>query len=421
MSGLGGLPHVRLLVTNAKRRRAAQGTRVLVEGYTVVGSHLPALTPVGHASLAWASSDEATETAAMTVFAGGSRAITLGYLTRVRRDTEGALHFVSERDYRSGEADAWYLRLTLAFGLSIGDDRDKLPPEDDGYVIRLLVGADDGPARTFNVHIDWNGDPELEPEQVLRSALDRLGGRVTLRTGHALDRPPSHGRGSGAMARSGLAVLVPCAVAIGAAPAGSTTATAERTAAGRCLSVPRPIVAALKSGLKAKARGRLGPLGPSGPVLRSPSREGSLRARTSSPRRCAASAWRPGLRTRERSEPAAVSSPASARRTPRLVLGVDLPASTLRAWGLTRARTATPLPAAAFSRPSEGGRWGNTPPNPGVPAAPEPTIHPTSAWLRRSEWPREESNLRPQIRSSGPSPGRPRPTEIILLVRGVSA
>ena len=67
MSALGASPHVRLLVTNAKRRRAAKGTSVLLEGYKVVGSHASALTPLGHPSLAWASSDEVTESAAVTV------------------------------------------------------------------------------------------------------------------------------------------------------------------------------------------------------------------------------------------------------------------------------------------------------------------------------------------------------------------
>ena len=170
---LGGLPHVRVLVSNAKRRRAARGARVLVEGYTEQGSHQAAPTTLGHPSLEWPSTrEDATVTGAVTVFAGASRPITLGYFVRVRVDTEGALHYVRERDYRSGEADAWYLKLTI--GLDIADDRDKLPPVDDGYVFRLLVGADDGAARTFEVHLDWDGNPDLEPDEVLRSALDHL-------------------------------------------------------------------------------------------------------------------------------------------------------------------------------------------------------------------------------------------------------
>ena len=170
-SQLGGLPHVRLLVSNSRRRRAAKDARVLFEGYMVVAAHAAELTTLGHPSLEWPSASDA-DAGAVTIFGGGARPITLGYFVRVRVDTEGALHYVRERDYRSGEADAWYLKLTI--GLDINDDRDKLAPYDDGYLIRLLVGADDGAARTFNVRIDWNGDPEQSPQEVLKSALDRL-------------------------------------------------------------------------------------------------------------------------------------------------------------------------------------------------------------------------------------------------------
>jgi hypothetical protein len=189
------MPHVRLLVVNAKRRRAAHGARVLVEGYTARGSHAPALTTLGHPSLDWPSAPETASTAAVTVFAGGARPITLGYFIRVRRDAEGFLmrptvhieglavrgipHYARDADYEEGDAEAWYLRLALAFGLDINDDRDKLPPVADGYTLRLLVGADDGAARVLYVDINWNGDAELKPEAVLGSALDQLTVRST--------------------------------------------------------------------------------------------------------------------------------------------------------------------------------------------------------------------------------------------------
>jgi hypothetical protein len=172
-SPLGGLPHVRVLVSNAKRRRAAQGARVLFEGYTVQGSHAAAPTTLGHPSLEWPSTrEDAAATGAVTVFAGAKRPITLGYFVRVRCDAQGALHYVRARGYKSGDADAWYLKLTI--GLDINDNRDKLHPVDDGYVFRLLVGADDGAARTFEVYLDWDGNPDLEPAEVLDSALDHL-------------------------------------------------------------------------------------------------------------------------------------------------------------------------------------------------------------------------------------------------------
>jgi hypothetical protein len=171
-SGLGGLPHVRLLVSNARGRRAAQGTRVLFQGYRMVAADTTTLVTLGHPSLEWPTASDVGG-GAVTVFGGGARPITLGYFLRAWRDDDGELHYVRERDYRSGEAEvAWYLRLTIGF--DINDDRDKLPPVEDGYIIRLVVGADDGAARAFDVHIDWNGDPDQTPDQVLASTLDQL-------------------------------------------------------------------------------------------------------------------------------------------------------------------------------------------------------------------------------------------------------
>jgi len=138
----GGLPHVRLLVANSKRRRSAQETRVLVEGYAVVGSHQPAMTTLGHPSLEWPSTAEG---AAVTVFAGGVRPVTLGYFIRVRRNERGAMlrptgldehgrhvrglpHYARAPDYGRDDAEGWYFKLALYPGLDINDDRDKLPP-----------------------------------------------------------------------------------------------------------------------------------------------------------------------------------------------------------------------------------------------------------------------------------------------------
>ena len=169
---LGGLPHVRLLVTNRKWRRAAHGTRVLVEGYTPTTAHAATLTTLGHPSLEWPSAPDA-DAGAVTVFGGGVRPITLGYLVLMRRDpNDGKLHSVRESDQRRRADAAWFLRLTI--GLAITDQRDHLPPVEDGYRVRLIVGADDGAARAFDVHINWDGDYSRSPAQVLRSALDRL-------------------------------------------------------------------------------------------------------------------------------------------------------------------------------------------------------------------------------------------------------
>jgi hypothetical protein len=178
-SDLGGMPHVRILVRNAKRRRPAQGTRVLIEGYTARGSDLPGFRTLGHQSLDWPSNGEAATTGAVTVFAGGARPITLGYFIRVRINpaTGGFLrppatdvhgrpvrvdpHYARDEDYAPDATPAagWYLRLALAFGHDIFSERDKLPPVEDGYTIRLLVGADDGAARAYEIDINGTEIP----------------------------------------------------------------------------------------------------------------------------------------------------------------------------------------------------------------------------------------------------------------------
>lgn len=183
----GRIPYLRILASNENHRRAAQNTRVLVEGYRRNAAGGP-FTTLGHPSLAWPSAPEADATAALTVFAGGPRPIGFGRLIRVRIDDNGKLmrpsggigaivrgwpHF---KDDSEGDPPAvgWYLWLDLAFAQSLHDDRDKLPPVESGYIIRLLIGADDGAARKFDVHINWDGDPKLNADEVLASALDHL-------------------------------------------------------------------------------------------------------------------------------------------------------------------------------------------------------------------------------------------------------
>ena len=65
----------------------------------------------------------------------------------------------------------WQLRLGLGGGLVIADYREYLPPGE--WIIRLTVGADDGAARTYDVHISWDGS-ESDPGAALDNALDRL-------------------------------------------------------------------------------------------------------------------------------------------------------------------------------------------------------------------------------------------------------
>jgi hypothetical protein len=61
---VGELPHIRLLVANGKRRRAAQATRVLVEWYQARGGPKVSLA---HPSLGWPSTPEAAATSSVVV------------------------------------------------------------------------------------------------------------------------------------------------------------------------------------------------------------------------------------------------------------------------------------------------------------------------------------------------------------------
>ena len=59
---------------------------------------------------------------------------------------------------------SWRLVLGL-HELSLNDDRDKLPA--GAWIVRLLVGADDGDAHQYDVHVAWS---ESRPDS--QSALD---------------------------------------------------------------------------------------------------------------------------------------------------------------------------------------------------------------------------------------------------------
>jgi hypothetical protein len=165
---------LRLVVENPRRRRAARGTRVIVEGYRRSDQRDDELVSLANPSLGWPSAIEGTA-GAVTVFSGTGRPIGLGRFARARRYPDGRLvkaHDGSIAGYAANDPEgaSWHLVLDL-HNLSLTDDRDKLPPGE--WVIRLLVGADDGDARAYDVHVAWSGDA-AEPPDVLREALKRL-------------------------------------------------------------------------------------------------------------------------------------------------------------------------------------------------------------------------------------------------------
>jgi hypothetical protein len=169
-----GLAYLRLVVENGRRRRAAKETRVIVEGYRRQSESEEELRSLAHPSLGWPSAVEARLTAAaVTIYSGSGRPVEFGRFIRARRSPEGRLAREAEHiaHYATGDPDAtWHFMLGL-HELSISDDRDKLPPGQ--WIVRLLVGADDGDAYRCNVHLAWN-ESSPDAETVLRDALEHL-------------------------------------------------------------------------------------------------------------------------------------------------------------------------------------------------------------------------------------------------------
>jgi hypothetical protein len=175
-----GAGYLRLVVANARRKRAAHATRVVVEGYRAQAAAPGELRSLAHPSLGWPSAVEAradATVAAVTVYSGSGRPIELGRFIYARATSNGRLErrpTGSVVRYRPGGkvgGATWYLVLGL-HDLDILDDRDKLPP--DEWVIRLLVGAEDGDAKRYDVHVAWSADAS-SVRAVLDEALERLG------------------------------------------------------------------------------------------------------------------------------------------------------------------------------------------------------------------------------------------------------
>jgi hypothetical protein len=151
-------PWLRLVVRNSRRRRAAQDTRVMVEHYRKAAGGEP--VGMGSPELGWPSADVAPGSG-VVVFAGAQRPIDFGHLGLIRRDNDGKpVVTLANMDTILDSGGSWELDLALAMhsqGLTIADRRELLPPVERGYVVRLLVGAEDGAARTYEVSVDWNG------------------------------------------------------------------------------------------------------------------------------------------------------------------------------------------------------------------------------------------------------------------------
>jgi hypothetical protein len=142
-------PRVRLLVKNAKRRRAAYQTRVEVTGYREQGD--ARWTWIGNRPLNWVGS--ATDVA-VAVYAGMTRPVELGGLLRELPDgwkpKEGGRPATSP-PARFEEVKVWRFHLSLYGTLAA----IRLAP--GAWVLQVVVGAEEGDAATYEIDVAWDG------------------------------------------------------------------------------------------------------------------------------------------------------------------------------------------------------------------------------------------------------------------------
>jgi hypothetical protein len=86
--------------------------------------------------------------AAVVVFPDGERSIDLGVFQSFLSTTEdGSSH------------DEW--TFSIAPGFAPCDQRNVLPADPEGHIIRLIVGSDDGRVRRYDAYVNWRPDKRL--------------------------------------------------------------------------------------------------------------------------------------------------------------------------------------------------------------------------------------------------------------------
>jgi hypothetical protein len=166
------IPWIRLIVRNARLRRAATNARVLVEGYREVGGSGKPVT-LGSPEAGWPSTAIPVG-GGPVIFSGGERPVDFAALTRVNRDEAG--NFVGAGNYVASDkrpSVTWNLELRLAMHAYdpptlTSNYREFLPAKPNGWTVRLLVGEDDGAARAYEVDVNWHGQAP-DPAAALNS------------------------------------------------------------------------------------------------------------------------------------------------------------------------------------------------------------------------------------------------------------
>lgn len=153
--------YVRLVISNERERRAARGTRVLIDRYWPADD--PAnVTTLGSPSLGWPSATDAAD-GSVVVFAGSSRPVDFGVLLQHQPGT--AFDPVNPFD-PPAPSGAWHLKLALAGDFALSNEREYLAPGE--WVVRLIVGADDVDGRAYDVSVSWS-DGGAGPAETLAS------------------------------------------------------------------------------------------------------------------------------------------------------------------------------------------------------------------------------------------------------------
>jgi hypothetical protein len=165
-------PYLRLVVWNDEGKRAATGTRVLVQGYRKRDADTDQLTTLGSPSLGWPSALEAVDES-VVIFGGSGRPLDFGRLNRVTYDSDGLRTMVvvntnpptyAVQHMPDTPLAVWDFRLGI--GLTITDQREWLTP--GRWTVRLLVGADEADARYYDVDLEWDANA-LDPQAALES------------------------------------------------------------------------------------------------------------------------------------------------------------------------------------------------------------------------------------------------------------
>jgi hypothetical protein len=165
-------PYLRLVVWNEEGRRAAVGTRVLVQGYRERDADTDQLTTIGSPPLGWPSALDAVDES-VVIFGGSGRPLDFGRLNRVMHEPSGLLlkkvvdtnpptRLVAHMP--NAPQAVWYFRLGI--GLNLTDEREWLTP--GRWTVRLLVGADEADARYYDVDLEWDANAR-DPQAALDS------------------------------------------------------------------------------------------------------------------------------------------------------------------------------------------------------------------------------------------------------------